>query len=66
MALKAKVKPTKEKMIQFPIRVTESLHERIIMAMCLKQNTLKRQVSKQEFVTELIEKGLSKTTTKES
>jgi hypothetical protein len=66
MPHKTQVKPSKEKMIQFPIRVTESLHERIIMAMCLMQNKLKRQVSKQEFVTDLIEKGLSKTKVKES
>jgi predicted HicB family RNase H-like nuclease len=65
MAQKTKIKPSKEKMIQFPIRVTESLHEKIIMAMCFRQNALKRQVSKQEFVTDLIEKGL-KAITKES
>jgi hypothetical protein len=65
MSHKTKAKTSKEQMIQMPIRVTPSLHERIIVALCIKQNFLKRQVSKQEFVIDLLEKGL-KAITKES
>jgi hypothetical protein len=65
MPHKSKVKAPKEKMVQIPIRVKESLYEKLITALCIKQNLLKRQVSMQEFITDLIEKEL-KSTTKES